>query len=175
VQGAQVQVASLGQSLVRSTINLVPGAYYGGLASQQLKAGNYGTAAIYEVVALADAFLGIMTLGTSSLETGAVRTVTTQVEQYALKATEEGFYPVMTRGFKQPQAGIRLNPGDVWKFGTTQNPATRYSQSFLTNWGLVYEKQFTGTLDQALSAERSNILNYLNQFGTLPPGNKIIR
>jgi hypothetical protein len=66
---------------------------------------------------------------------------------------------------------------DVWKYGTTKNPVTRYrySQSFLDEWGLRYDRQFSGTLPQALSAERTNILNYFRQGGTLPPGNKIIK
>ena len=98
-----------------------------------------------------------------------------QVEQYALKALEDGFYPVMKRGFKEPQAGIWLDAGNVWKYGTTKNPATRYSQTFLDDWGLFYEKQASGTLQQALSAEKGNIVNFLNQTGKLPPGNKIIR
>jgi hypothetical protein len=98
-----------------------------------------------------------------------------RVEQYALTATESGFYPVMQRGFKQPQAGIWLDAGDVWKYGTTKNPTTRYSQSFLDKWGLQYEKQMGGTLQEALSSENSSILKYLDQRGTLPPGNKIIR
>jgi hypothetical protein len=97
------------------------------------------------------------------------------VEQYALKATEGGFYPVMQRGFSEPQGGVFLNAGDVWKYGTTQNPATRYSQSFLDDWGLRYEMQTSGTLPEALAAEKSQILQYLNKNGVLPPGNKIIK
>ena len=70
---------------------------------------------------------------------------------------------------------VKQFAGDVWKYGTTKNPATRYSQSFLNDWGLRYEPQFQGTLPQALSSEKSSILNYLNQNGVLPPGNKIIK
>lgn len=97
------------------------------------------------------------------------------VDQYALKAVEDGFYPVMKHGFAEPQSGVWLNANDVWKHGTTKNPATRYSQSFLDDWGLYYSRQSSGTLQAALSAEKGNILNYLNQNGVLPPGNKIIR
>jgi hypothetical protein len=98
-----------------------------------------------------------------------------KVEQYALTATESGFYPVMQRGSKQPQAGIWQEAGEVWKYGTTKNPTTKYSQSFLDKWGLQYEKQMGGTLQDALSSEKSSILKYLDQSGTLPPGNKIVR
>jgi RHS repeat-associated protein len=97
------------------------------------------------------------------------------VDQYALVARQEGFYPVMQRGFREPQAGIWLNAGDVWKYGTTQNPATRYSQTFLREWGLRYAPQSSGTLQEALAAERASILRYFYQHGRLPPGNKIRR
>ena len=97
------------------------------------------------------------------------------VDQYALTALNDGFYPVMVRGFEEPQAGVWLDVGDVWKYGQTQNPATRYSQAFLDEWGLLYQKQFSGTLQEALSAEKNQILNYLYENGVLPPGNKIIR
>jgi hypothetical protein len=69
----------------------------------------------------------------------------------------------------------RLKAGDVWKYGTTKNPTTRYSQAFLDKWGLRYQSQSSGKLSEALSAEKGNILKHLNQNGKLPPGNKIIR
>ena len=50
--------------------------------------------------------------------------ISVQVEQYALKATEPGFHPVIKRGFAEPQGGVFLNAGETWKFGTTQNPST---------------------------------------------------
>ena len=97
------------------------------------------------------------------------------VDQYALKAVEDGFYPVMKRGFAEPQGEAFLKAGDVWKYGTTKNPATRYSQSFLDELGLRYEPEFKGTLPEALSAEKQKILNYLDESGVLPSGNKIIK
>jgi RHS repeat-associated protein len=101
----------------------------------------------------------------------------TQVEQYALRAAEDGFYPVMKRGFANPQELTWLNKGDVWKFGTTKNPLTRYSQSFLDNTGagLRYSTEFSGTLKQATTLERMKILNFRGQNGFLPAGNKIIK
>jgi RHS repeat-associated protein len=104
-------------------------------------------------------------------------TAAVTVDQYALRATEEGWYPVVQRGFSEPQGNAWLNVGDVWKYGTTKNPATRYSQTFLdeTGMGLQYGPQFSGTLEEALSAEKNQILDYFNQNGVLPPGNKIIR
>jgi len=101
----------------------------------------------------------------------------TQVEQYALSAAEDGFYPVMKRGFANPQELSWLNKGDLWKFGTTKNPLTRYSQSFLDNTGagLRYTTEFSGTLKQATTLERMKILNFRGQNGFLPAGNKIVR
>ena len=127
--------------------------------------------------AVLGANIGLFFFGGEGAEAGKVcaAKAAPQVEQYALKALEDGFYPVMKRGFKEPQAGIWLDAGDVWKYGTTKNPATRYSQTFLDDWGLFYEKQASGTLQQALSAEKGNIVNFLNQTGKLPSGNKIIR
>jgi hypothetical protein len=44
----------------------VPGAYYQRLAQQEFDGGNYATAAGYEAAALADALLGVATLGAST-------------------------------------------------------------------------------------------------------------
>jgi RHS repeat-associated protein len=100
------------------------------------------------------------------------------VEQYSLKAANDGWYPVMERGFRLPQAFTWLSRGDVWKFGITQNPATRYTQIFLQNTGqgLTYSTEFTGTRAQALEMEFYNIYEYFMRAGqVLPPGNKIFR
>jgi hypothetical protein len=98
-----------------------------------------------------------------------------QVEQYALVAAEPGFYPIMKRGFVEPQGGIWLNAGDVWKYGQTMNPTTRYSQAFLRQWNLGYQPQYSGTRQQAMSAEKAQLLRYVVEFDELPPGNKITR
>ena len=97
------------------------------------------------------------------------------VEQYTLRALKDGFYPVMKRGFKEPQGGVWLSEGDVWKYGTTKNPATRYPLSFLDKWDLRYRTESVGTLGEALSAEKSGILGYREEYGNLPPGNKIVK
>jgi RHS repeat-associated protein len=97
------------------------------------------------------------------------------VDHYALRALEDGFYPVMKRGFKEAQEGVWLNKGDVWKYGTTKNPDTRYSQSFLDRIGVQYDRISKGTLDEALAAEQKSLRNFVNQNSKLPPGNKIMR
>jgi hypothetical protein len=99
------------------------------------------------------------------------------VDQYALVAQRDGFYPVMQRGFKEPQGGTWLNAGDTWKFGTTVNPSTRYSASFLENTGngLRYQPMISGSLPHALSSEKMAIQNYKLMSGKLPPGNKMVK
>jgi hypothetical protein len=66
--------SSLGQRLVQSSIDtLVPGAHYQSLARQQLGAGNYLGAGVYQAAALADAALGIATFGLGPKLTAAGR------------------------------------------------------------------------------------------------------
>ena len=101
-----------------------------------------------------------------------------KVEQYALRAAEDGFYPVMKRGFANPQELTWLNKREVWKFGTTKNPLTRYSQSYLDNigeYGVYYSKEFSGTLQQSLQLEQMKIMNFMEQYGFKPAGNKMIK
>lgn len=99
------------------------------------------------------------------------------VDQYALVASYDGFYPVMKWGFKEPQGGVWLSQGEIWKYGTTKNPATRYSESFLsgTGKGLRYEQMMNGSLKQALEAEKNRITIYRDTRGMLPPGNKMVK
>lgn len=64
------------------------------------------------------------------------------------------------------------------KFGTTKNPATRYSQCYLDSigeYGVSYVKEFGGTHSEALALEAMKIKNFLWQTGKLPPGNKMIK
>jgi len=109
----------------------------------------------------------------------AAKSVAPTVEQYTLRAVDSGFYPVMTRGSKAPTGITWLEKGDVWKFGTTKNPATRYSDSFLRNTGdhgLRYSTEWQGTASEALQLENMKILNFQSQTGgVLPAGNKIVR
>ena len=66
---------SLGQRLVqRSVETLVPSAHFQELARQQLGAGNYVGAGVYQAAALVDAALGVATLGLSTRLAAAGRT-----------------------------------------------------------------------------------------------------
>lgn len=58
--------SSLGQRLVQSSVDTIPGAYYQRLAREQLGEGNYVGAGVYQGAALLDAALGAATLGLST-------------------------------------------------------------------------------------------------------------
>jgi RHS repeat-associated protein len=109
---------------------------------------------------------------------GATGNAVRTAEQYSLRVLKDGFYPVMKRGYKEPVAITWCEAGDVWKFGKTINPSTRYSQAALRNvgeHGVEYVKEFSSVSDEALQLEVMKIENYLQQAGGLPPGNKIKR
>ena len=101
--------------------------------------------------------------------------VNVAVEQYSLRALESGFYPVMGRGFANARELTWLEKGEVWKFGTTKNPLTRYSQTWLKDINLRYVTEFEGTSSEVLKLERMKIMNFIDQTGILPAGNKIIK
>lgn len=130
-----------------------------------------------EFVKVAEKRIVTASENTALLSSKAPVKVGAQVEQYTIRAAEDGFYPVMKRGFGNAQEAAWLNKRDVWKFGTTKNPQTRYSQSFLDNTGagLKYTTEFSGTLKEATTLERMKILNFKQQTGFLPVGNKIVR
>jgi len=111
-----------------------------------------------------------VTIGTTVVESPAV-------ELYSLRAAEDGFYPIMKRGYSTPQGSIFLKEGEVWKYGTTKNPLTRYTQDFLRNTGsgLRYQTESGGLLQQTLQEEKFSILDYKDKNGVLPPGNKIVK
>ncbi|WP_157203499.1 hypothetical protein [Methylomicrobium agile] len=90
-------------------------------------------------------------------------------EQYSLRATYSGDYPNVRGGT------VYLNAGDVWKYGQTSNPESRYSQKELAQAGLRYVTEFQGGQVQALIQEKLKIYSYVIDNGTLPPGNKIFR
>ncbi|QNH16232.1 RHS Repeat protein [Xanthomonas sp. SS] len=101
-----------------------------------------------------------------------------KVYQYALRAKADGWYPVMTRGSKSPTSQVWLSEGEVWKFGTTQNPNKRYPKQYLQGigtGGVDMVKEFDGTRSQALMLEQMKIDNFHFQNGQLPPGNKVRR
>lgn len=103
---------------------------------------------------------------------------TKKVYQYALRAKADGWYPVMTRGSKNPTAQVWLSRGELWKFGTTLSTDKRYSQNYLNGigtGGVEIRKEFVGTRAEALTLDQMKIDNFRSQTGQLPPGNKVRR
>jgi hypothetical protein len=73
---------------------------------------------------------------------------------------------------------VWLEQGDVWKFGTTNNPPTRYTDTYLNsigNYGVRMNIEFQGTESEVLQLEDMKISNYQDQNQVLPAGNKIIK
>lgn len=91
--------------------------------------------------------------------------------QYSLRATAVGKYPCYTCG----NLSIDLNPGDVWKYGETINPATRYSGNFKKGLRVEQINEFRGNQVQIKVMEKTKIYGYFLRNGHLPPGNKIFR
>src|SRR5262249_2510625 len=76
-----------------------------------------------------------------------------QFQQYALRAVDNGFYPVMVHSFDEPQWITYLQKGDVWKFGTTQGLKARYPITYLRSigeHGVYPTTEFIGTEGQAI-------------------------
>ncbi|WP_249260585.1 RHS repeat-associated core domain-containing protein, partial [Xanthomonas graminis] len=94
-------------------------------------------------------------------------------EFYALLARRDGWYPVMEWGKKDPVGYWYLSKGEVWKFGETRNPKTRYSSAWLKKNDLEYFAIHRGTSkDFNRAVERLRISGFLRWKGFLPPGNK---
>ncbi|WP_228256102.1 RHS repeat-associated core domain-containing protein [Acinetobacter halotolerans] len=96
---------------------------------------------------------------------------------YALVAERSGFYPVMKWGYKEPQAGIWLDAGDIWKIGVTIDTTKRYPISYLRNTGKGLElrpisKDFP---KDAFIKESTWLKNYREVYGKVPPGNKGVK
>jgi RHS repeat-associated protein len=67
---------------------------------------------------------------------GCVKNCNIQVDLYGLDvyelvAASDGWYPVYEKGQLNPTSYERLNKGDVYKIGESQNPTSRYSQTRL--------------------------------------------
>ncbi|MFW1983085.1 RHS repeat domain-containing protein [Acinetobacter guillouiae] len=98
---------------------------------------------------------------------------------YQLSAAESGFYPIMKWGFKEPQGGVWLEAGQLWKIGETIHPATRYSTKELANTGrgldmeIISKKGLLPADGKAI--QNQYIRNYREVYGELPPGNKGVK
>ncbi|KIX19624.1 hypothetical protein SY27_17950, partial [Flavobacterium sp. 316] len=98
--------------------------------------------------------------------------------QYSLRANTSGEYPIMSSGSSVPTGTMHLNAGDVWKYGETTNPTSRYNAGDLSTvgaGGVSQHNEFTGTQTQVKAMEKAKIYSYFITNGHLPPGNKIFR
>lgn len=94
--------------------------------------------------------------------------------QYSLRATVSGDYVC----FLCSSGTMTLNAGDIWKFGQTINPTTRYTDTQLsTIAGRPVEQfnEFRGNQVEIMMAEKVKIYAYFAARGHLPPGNRIFR
>jgi len=96
-------------------------------------------------------------------------------EQYVLRANRTGYYPIMKWGYKDPVGTVKLKRGDVWKYGTTVNPDSRYSQIWLRKMNLRKFPEETGSAPYVLAQEGIKIIKYFIEYGKLPPGNKMFK
>lgn len=94
-------------------------------------------------------------------------------EFYALLASKDGWYPIMEWGKKNPVGYWYLKKGEVWKFGETKVPKTRYSAAWLRRNDLQYFAIHRGTTKGFnRTVERLRISGFITWKGFLPPGNK---
>ncbi|MEQ1922403.1 MAG: RHS repeat-associated core domain-containing protein [Pyrinomonadaceae bacterium] len=94
--------------------------------------------------------------------------------QYSLRATENGAYTCYNCAI----GSMNLKVGDVWRYGETTNPTTRYSDPELGRVaGRRVEQinEFSGNQVEIKIAEKVKIYAYFATHGHLPPGNKIFR
>ena len=78
-------------------------------------------------------------------------------EQYALVATEDGWYPCLHSGRKS----FYLRAGEVWKYGiTSKGKLGRYTPSFMLKNKVSYIAQFNGNFAECLKQEQIKLYNY---------------
>ncbi|NAS12904.1 RHS repeat domain-containing protein [Poritiphilus flavus] len=94
---------------------------------------------------------------------------------YELRATTDGYYPIMTSGSKLPTGQVFLKAGEVWKYGETTKGFGRYSGEFLKSGRLSMIPIFFGNAVEIKVQEKIMIYGYALMKGKLPPGNKIFR
>jgi hypothetical protein len=110
-------VSAIAQSTVKTA---VPGAYYGGLAQQAISAGSYIQAAGYFAAALADAGMGIATLGASTRLTAAAAIITKSQAGVLGQSGRSFFGETRFRGLVQNRPLSELTDAEVRAaFGTT--------------------------------------------------------
>jgi RHS repeat-associated protein len=107
-----------------------------------------------------------------ALATNMVKNADKMGELYTLRAGKDGYYPVMQRGSQTPVGEVFLKKGNVWKYGETINPSSRYTQKFLKQNNLRYFTEATGPKHEMFQLQNLEIVNFRKTYGFLPPGNK---
>jgi hypothetical protein len=77
-------------------------------------------------------------------------------EQYALLALESDWYSCS----HCPSGKYWLATNEVWKYGTSINPESRYTDEYLRENNVYYVPQFNGTLQECLEEEARKIYKY---------------
>jgi len=92
-----------------------------------------------------------------------------QEYQYALVSQRNGLYPDVRGNL------VSLKAGEVWKYGTSANPAGRYPAAAMQDLGLNMVIQATGNRYEVLAQEKIMLIGYYTLHGQLPPGNRIFK
>ncbi len=94
-------------------------------------------------------------------------------EQYALLTVFDGFYPCLscTNG----QDSIFLKAKEVYKYGVTTNGEVGRYRKTLDGKGLIYRRQFSGTLQECLEQEKIKIYYYPTLPECLARETKLLR
>lgn len=86
-----------------------------------------------------------------------VKRMRSEAEQYVLRASKNGFYECL----HCPNGVFYLYKGEAWKYGvTTRGKFGRYKPQYLKRMGLIYEMQYSGSLQQAMELELIKIGQY---------------
>ena len=78
-------------------------------------------------------------------------------EQYVLKARYNGWFSCLSCPFRD---SIYLYKNEVWKYGVTINGEVGRYGNHLGAKGLMYDPEYTGTIEQCMIKERKKIIQY---------------
>jgi hypothetical protein len=140
--------------------------------------------AVTEPTPVGEAILGVLTLAaTVYYGPELIEKMATEIDglmkrpsgpdgvQYSLRATKDGVYPC----YRCLSGYTNLKAGDVWKFGETTNPNSRYPAGYLDKMNLRQVNEVFGSQMQIKISEKIKIYDYYMTNSKLPPGNRIFR
>ena len=144
--------------------DLVPGAYYQGLAAQEFQNGNYFTAGLYGASSLGDAALGIVTGGiVSSTKSLATKNVSSMLGKFSVFDTS-----VTTKGAKELNIRTNITP-EVFQSNLISNGFSISQQTdkftVLTNGKSTYtvygRKSKSGKLGAQFKSEDGKLVKFV--------------